>query len=83
MFDKLILILLFLTTSIFVLGLSLYNESSDPDYKIVEKGKKKGLEDKNGKLVIPIKFDDLGWTLGEPEPYNDIIGYQGVPAQPL
>jgi len=76
MLDKLIFFFLFFTTSIFALGLSLYNESSDPDYKIVEEGRKKGLEDKNGKLIIPIKFDDLGWTHGEPEPYNDIIGYQ-------
>lgn len=76
MLNKLIFIFLFFTKSLFAMGLSLDNKLSDPAYKIVEKGNKKGLEDKNGKLIIPIKFDDLGWTIGEPEPYNDIIGYQ-------
>ncbi len=48
----------------------------DPLFTVVEKGNKKGLYDENGKLLIPIRYDDLGWSAGEPRVYYKVIGFR-------
>ncbi len=48
----------------------------DPLFTVVEKGNKKGLYDENGKLLIPIRYDDLGWSAGDPRVYHKVIGYR-------
>ena len=48
----------------------------DPLFTVVEKGNKKGLYDENGKLLIPIRYDDLGWSAGEPLVYHKVIGFR-------
>ncbi len=48
----------------------------DPLFTVVEKGNKKGLYDENGKLLIPIRYDDLGWSAGEPRVYHKVIGFR-------
>lgn len=48
----------------------------DPLFTVVEKGNKKGLYDENGKLLIPIRYDDLGWSEGNPQVYYKVIGFQ-------
>lgn len=45
-------------------------------YSIVEKDNKKGLADDKGTLVIPAKYDDLGWSQGGVKVINNIIGYK-------
>ena len=51
----------------------------DPLFTVVEKGNKKGLYDENGKLLIPIRYDDLGWSAGEPLVYHKVIGFREGP----
>lgn len=47
------------------------------EFTIVEKGNKKGLFDKDGNVILPIEFDDLGWSKGMPEVLdNKVIGYR-------
>jgi hypothetical protein len=48
----------------------------DPTFTVVEEGNKKGLYDENGKLLIPIRYDDLGWSAGEPLVYHKVIGFR-------
>lgn len=49
---------------------------NDPLFTVVEKGNKKGLYDENGKLLIPIRYDDLGWSEGDPLVYYKVIGFR-------
>lgn len=49
---------------------------NDPLFTVVEKGNKKGLYDENGKLLIPIRYDDLGWSEGTPQVYYKVIGFR-------
>ncbi|MDQ3393275.1 MAG: WG repeat-containing protein [Bacteroidota bacterium] len=49
---------------------------SSTTYSIVEKDNKKGLADEKGTLVIPAKYDDLGWTKGTPLVIGNVIGYK-------
>src|SRR5690606_19798349 len=46
------------------------------EFTIVEKNNKKGLFDENGKVILPIEFDDLGWSKGMPEVLDKVIGYR-------
>ena len=48
----------------------------DPLFTVVEKGNKKGLYDESGKLLIPIRYDDLGWSAGDPLVYYKVIGFR-------
>ncbi len=48
----------------------------DPLFTVVEKGNKKGLYDENGKLLIPIRYDDLGWSEGDARVYYKVIGFR-------
>ena len=47
------------------------------EFTIVEKNNKKGLFDENGNVILPIEFDDLGWSKGMPEVLDSkVIGYR-------
>lgn len=48
----------------------------DPQFTVVKEGNKKGLSDENGKTVIPIRYDDLGWSQGRADVYHKVIGYR-------
>ncbi|CAN5558343.1 hypothetical protein BH23BAC1_BH23BAC1_21600 [soil metagenome] len=45
-------------------------------YSVVEQNQKKGLADERGTLVIPARYDDLGWTQGVPRVIDNVIGYK-------
>ncbi len=49
---------------------------SDHTFTIVEKNNKKGMFDEEGQVIIPIAYDDLGWSKGLPEVFNKVIGYR-------
>ena len=53
-----------------------FASGDDPRFTVVEEGNKKGLYDENGKLLIPIRYDDLGWSQGAPQVYYKVIGYR-------
>ncbi|WKN41718.1 WG repeat-containing protein [Tunicatimonas pelagia] len=55
---------------------SLVSAFNDEHFTIVEKDHKKGLFDENGKVIIPVAYEDLGWTEGLPQVYHKVIGYR-------
>lgn len=55
---------------------SAYISSDDPHFTIVVEGDKKGLHDEEGNVIIPIRYDDLGWSSGVGQVYNKVIGYR-------
>lgn len=50
--------------------------NDDNQFTIVEEGNKKGLFNVNGKVIIPVIYDDLGWSKGMPNIYHKILGYR-------
>ncbi len=48
----------------------------DNEFTIVEEGSKKGLFDTNGKVIIPVIYDDLGWSQGLPTVFHKVLGYR-------
>ena len=46
------------------------------EYEIIEKGHKKGLAIKNGRVVIPPEYEDLGWTNGSTMLLENVIGFR-------
>ena len=53
-----------------------HSASDDPHFKVIKEGDKKGLCDEEGNVVIPIRYDDLGWSEGVPQIYEKVIGYR-------
>ena len=51
------------------------NISGNEHFTIVKEGNKKGLLDEEGNTLIPIAYDDLGWSEGIPQVYHKVIGY--------
>ena len=49
---------------------------NDEYFTIVEKDHKKGLFDENGKVIIPVAYEDLGWSAGLPQVYHKVIGFR-------
>jgi hypothetical protein len=43
---------------------------------IIEKNHKKGLVNKNGRVLIPPEYEDLGWTNGGPQLLENVIGFK-------
>lgn len=64
------LIFLFLTPS------KLSAKTTEEDYFIFQINNKKGLRNSKDKVVIPAEYDDLGWSIGEFHPLNDVLGYK-------
>ncbi len=50
--------------------------ADDVNFTIVEENNLKGLFDEEGNVVIPIAYEDLGWTRGIPEVHSRVIGYR-------
>lgn len=49
----------------------------EPGMHVVEQDSKKGLADEQGTIVIPISYDDMGWTSKEEKLiYDKVIGYK-------
>lgn len=48
----------------------------DINFTIVEEDNLKGLFDEEGNMIIPIAYEDLGWTKGMPEVHSKVIGYR-------
>ena len=48
----------------------------DPTFRVVAEGDKKGLFDEEGNVVIPIRYDDLGWSQGAAQVFEKVIGYR-------
>jgi len=46
------------------------------EYVIFQKNSKKGLRNSQDQVVIPAEYDDLGWSIGEFHPLDDVIGYK-------
>jgi len=45
-------------------------------FTIVEEDNLKGLFDEEGNMIIPIAYEDLGWSKGMPEVHSKVIGYR-------
>lgn len=53
------------------------HQLSESGYEIIIVGKKKGLKDATGKIIIPPKYEDLGWSNGNDDnPTENLIGYK-------
>lgn len=50
--------------------------NDDNQFTIVKEGSKKGLFDVNGKVIIPVVYDDLGWTKGVSSIYHKVLAYR-------
>lgn len=46
------------------------------EYLVILKNGKKGLSNKNGEVLIPAIYDDLGWSDNTTSPVNSVIGYK-------
>jgi hypothetical protein len=46
------------------------------EYEIIERNHKKGLAIKNGRVVIPPEYEDLGWTNGSTKLLENVIGFR-------
>ena len=55
---------------------NLLAESSAEEYFIFQKNNKKGVRDSEDKVIIPAEYDDLGWSIGEFHPLDDVLGYK-------
>ena len=51
------------------------NSNSEEFVVIIENGKK-GLKNAKGKIVIPAKYENIGWSNGTEVPVNGVIGFQ-------
>lgn len=51
-------------------------KADDINFTIVEENNLKGLFDEEGNVIIPIAYEDLGWTQGIPEVHSRVIGYR-------
>lgn len=49
---------------------------SAKSYQVFELDGKYGLKNESGEVLIPPKYDNLGWSYGERRIINDVIGYQ-------
>ncbi len=61
---------------IFVLMVSGLLAAPEDAYQIIIKDKKKGLVDAKGNIIIPVRYDDLGWSNRQDQPLRDVIGYR-------
>jgi len=62
-----------------LMGLSIQSPAillSGSEYTIVEREHKKGLVDKHGEIVIPVEYDDLGWSDQRQQLLGNVIGYK-------
>lgn len=66
--QHILIVLLVTTGSAFAAG--------GEDYSIIEKDQKKGLANKQGKVIIPPEYEDLGWTNGSTQLLEDVIGFK-------
>ena len=46
------------------------------DYFIFLKDNKKGLRNAKDQVIIPAVYEDLGWTIGEFRPIDNVVGYK-------
>jgi len=46
------------------------------EYEIIERDHKKGLANKNGRVIIPPEYEDLGWTNGGTKLLENVIGFK-------
>ncbi|MDH5476280.1 MAG: WG repeat-containing protein, partial [Cyclobacteriaceae bacterium] len=51
------------------------NATAEAFFIIVENGKK-GLKNAKGKVVIPPKYENIGWSDGKTSPIDGVIGFQ-------
>ena len=53
-------------------------EASVPeeDYFIFQENDKKGIRNSKHKVVVPAMYDDLGWSFGEFNPLDNVVGFQ-------
>ena len=51
--------------------------SSDLErYFIFQKDNKKGIRNADDEIIIPAQYEDLGWSIGEFHPLEEILGYK-------
>ncbi len=60
----------------FSAGATANPSNDDARFTIVEKNALKGLFSEEGAMIIPIEYEDLGWSGGFPTVYNKVIGYK-------
>lgn len=46
------------------------------DYQLFEMQGKQGIKDNNGNILIPAQYEELGWSQGDFEIVNNVLGYR-------
>jgi len=46
------------------------------DYFVFQENNKKGVRNSKDKVIIPAMYDDLGWSIGEFNPVEDVVGFK-------
>jgi hypothetical protein len=67
---------LFLVVFLIFFGSFLTFAGDRDEYAVFEENQKKGLANKNGRVLIPPEYDDLGWTNGSAQLLVDVIGFK-------
>ena len=63
--------------AVFLYSFSLSASGSiQEDYFIFHKNNKKGLRNEKDQVVIPALYEDLGWSIGEFYPLDNMVGYK-------
>ncbi|ELR71271.1 hypothetical protein C900_02886 [Fulvivirga imtechensis AK7] len=50
--------------------------SGSADYQLFEREGKQGLKDNEGNILISASYDELGWSKGPFEVFNNVLGYR-------
>ena len=68
--------LFLISFSVIFLSFNVFSASINKSYSIVEENNKKGLVNEKGKLIIPVQYEDLGWSKGIPFFVNNVMGFK-------
>lgn len=65
---------LLILLTLFMIGIPSF--AREEGYAIIEKDHRKGLVNNKGRVVIPPEYEDLGWSTGEAEILENVIGFK-------
>ena len=60
----------------FLLLITISSLAQSRDFKLVHQKGKVGLADENGQILIPAKYDAIGWSEGDQKPVGDYVGFK-------
>ena len=73
---RFLIILFFVYLSTPLLAVNAVIVIGEDEFEIIIKDGKKGLRNAKGKTVIPVIYDDLGWSDGSSTPIQKVIGFK-------